>query len=219
MGNKFLGLDSINVLKQYIDEQIKENINDTRLITINAYTYEFNGKRPETPTGGAFDNITAKIIYPAGWNSLKSLIENTDAEELELTLSEGSIWMSVGIIDGDNKSEWSTPIKISGQNGVSVKFAYAYNPDAALNERSKSPQGVNSVNRIEYIWTKYGEDEWTGPTIWAMYSEDASDIYWRYTITNEEDENKQPIPPKKPSIGNEIWSNNIPTVNISAESP
>ena len=42
MANKFLGLDSINVLKQYIDESIVNINNRSRILTIQAYSYHKN---------------------------------------------------------------------------------------------------------------------------------------------------------------------------------
>ena len=71
MANKFLGLDSINVLKDYIDKQILLNEESTRIVTIPAYIYAIDGVVPATPAGGAFDPEGAGITYPNGWSSLK----------------------------------------------------------------------------------------------------------------------------------------------------
>jgi hypothetical protein len=221
MSNKFLGLDTINVLKKYIDEQILLNENSTRIVNLHAYKYvpDSDGK-PETPIGGYYDPEGGNITYPTDWHSLKGLLSVYDDEEaIEDALSEGSIWMSVGISKGNSMfDDWSNPIKISGQNGVSVRFKYSFNRNATPDERTDYPSGVNTNDRIEYVWSKYGEDDWTGPTIWAMYSEDASDIYWRYLVTAEEDENGNPIVPNRPAV-NSNWASNFPVVNISQENP
>lgn len=221
MANKFLGLDSVNVLKDYIDKQILVNNENTKIITVHAYKYVEDGVIPETPNTGSFDPEGANVTYPEGWSSLKVVLNNIgDNEKIEEALSKGAIWLSVGIAEGNIKitDTWSTPVKISGQNGVSVRFAYSYNDKAEESERSKYPKGPNSKNRTEWVWTKYADDEWQGPFIWAMYSTDASDVHWRYLVTSEEDEFGNPIIPNKPSI-NSLWTNTIPTTNISSTNP
>ena len=40
-------------------------------------------------------------------------------------------------------------------------------------------------NRVEYVWTKTGDNNWVGPSIWAMYSKDAREILWRWKVTHE----------------------------------
>ena len=188
MANKFLGLDSINVLKDYIDKQILFNEESTRLITIHAYKYAEDGEVPETPVGGSFDPTGAGVTYPMGWGPLKTVLNNIgNNAAIELALSKGSVWMSIGVAEGSTvmTGTWSTPMKISGQNGVSVRFAYSYDPNAVEADRTLNPSGVNADNRIEYVWTKFGDDNWSGPTIWAVYAKDASDVLYRYTTTAE----------------------------------
>ena len=74
MANKFLGLDSVNVLKDYIDKQILINNENTRVITVYAYKYVEDGVIPETPNHGSFDPEGANVTYPEGWTSLKVLL-------------------------------------------------------------------------------------------------------------------------------------------------
>lgn len=221
MSNKFLGLDTINVLKKYIDEQILLNENNSRIVNLHAYKYTLDEDgQPETPVHGSYDPEGGDLKYPTGWSSLKtvlSMFENAAA--IEDALSKGSIWMSAGISKGNNAFEdWSNPIKINGQNGVSVRFTYSFDADATEDMRTDYPTGVDVNNRIEYVWSKYGEGEWIGPTIWSMYSEDASDIYWRYLITSDEDEDGNPIVPARPTV-NSNWTNNFPVANVSANNP
>lgn len=247
MSNKFLGLDSVNVLKEYIDGQINTSRNSTRVATVQAYAYVtdadagVNGPSspsvppvppetfvPNSEYGSIDDN--GKIHYPNGWNSLNNVLislrgidENAYQENIESALREGSIYMTAGVLEGGYYfNKWSTPVKISGQNGVGIQFKYTYNeganPNVNLEELSDHPNGVNSNNRVEYVWTKYGDDVWEGPFIWAMYSTDASDVHWRYLVTSEEDEFGNPVIPNKPSI-NSLWTNTIPTTNISSTHP
>lgn len=223
MSNKFLGLDTINVLKKYIDERILANENNTRIVNLHVYKYVEDGiGRPETPVGGIYNPEGGNIEYPVEWLSLKAVIDGIGGDDMSAvadSLSKGSIWMSVGVSIGSNEfTEWSTPIKISGENGIDVKFAYAHNDKATEEERTSTPSGVDVNNRVEYVWTKYGDNAWTGPTIWAMYSKDASDIHWRYLVTSEEDEDGNPIVPSKPSVGSN-WMNNFPISNVSTKNP
>ena len=104
-------------------------------------------------------------------------------------------------------------MRVSGQNGVSIKFAYAYAHDASVEERSTTPRGVDVNNRVEYVWTREGEGDWTGPTIWAMYSEDASNVLWRYCVTNTL------TTPERPSVNNPNWSSNLVDRNLSKDYP
>ena len=215
MANRFLGLDSVNVLKDYIDKQILVNNENTKVITVHAYKYVEDGIIPETPNTGSFDPEGANITYPEGWSSLKVVLNNIgDNEKIEEALSKGAIWLSVGIAEGNIRitDTWSTPVKISGQNGVSVRFAYSYDKNATEENRTKYPSGVNSNNRIEYVWTKYADDEWHGPTIWSMYTVDATNVVWRYCLSSGIDENGDPI-------SQTPWSLDLPLQAITDEYP
>lgn len=183
MSNKFLGLDSINVLKEYIDDQIIATSSDISITTIQAYRYVLDvDPAPDAPsiTGADFDTNAVDYVYPTEWSSLKNVIDSL--EDLDDALSKGSIWMTVGVVSGNEKyaSDFSKPIKISGQNGVSIQFRYTFSDDASLssdqiNRLSETPVGVSNSNPTEYVWTRIGTNEWTGPTIWAVYSEDGED--------------------------------------------
>lgn len=216
MSNKFLGLDTINVLKKYIDEQILLNENNSRIVNLHAYKYVLDEDgQPETPVHGSYDPEGGELRYPTNWASLKTVLSAfEDTAAIEDALSKGSIWMSVGISKGNSTFEdWSNPIKINGQNGVSVRFTYSFDPDATVDMRTDYPTGVDVNNRIEYVWSKYGEGEWIGPTIWSMYVEDASDVIWRYRVTNSTD-----IPPRPVNDIDPDWTNSIST-SISDEKP
>lgn len=212
MANKFLGLDSINVLTSYIDQAVSKKTENSLVLTIQAYKYYAFTETPETPIGGGFDFNNGAIIWPAtDWKSLKEVLN--DIEDLEEALADGSIYVSSAVITGKDSVYWSRPMRISGQNGVSVKFAYSYNPNSEAKDRTERPRGVNVDNRVEYVWTKQAEEDWVGPTIWAMYSEDADNVLWRYCVT------KDKVTPNKPSIGDPNWSKNLVDRDLSKEYP
>jgi hypothetical protein len=216
MSNKFLGLDTINVLKKYIDEQILLNETNSRIVNLHAYKYVLNiDGKPETPQKGSYDPEGGEIIYPIGWSSLKTVLSAfVDEAAIENALSEGSIWMSVGVSKGNSTFEdWSNPIKINGQNGVSVRFAYSYDDNATEEERTPYPTGVNTNNRIEYVWSKYGDDNWVGPTIWAMYNDDSSDVLYRYCVTETIDMPNAPASDIDPN-----WTNSA-AASVTDEKP
>jgi hypothetical protein len=124
--NKFLGLDSINVLIDYIDKTIKELINKYTNATITAYKYVAKDNdtnesiTPDTPSNGGINYNTANIIYPDGWNSLQMVLESLNNNEpitkdtenvITAKLEEGDIYMSVGV-QSFGKITWSYPIKM-----------------------------------------------------------------------------------------------------------
>lgn len=194
MSNKFLGLDSINVLVDYIDKEIAIRDNASKLVTIVAYKYVADTDEfPEIPTDGGFDFNGGNIVYPSGWTSLKALLDSIgDNSAIEAALAVGSIYMSTGV-ELANEINWSYPVKISGQNGVSARFAYSYDLNAAEADRTNVPSGVDADHRIEYVWTKYGENDWCGPTIWAMYTQDAAEVLYRYCVTATAEKPNAPV--------------------------
>ena len=216
MANKFLGLDSINVLKDYIDKEILSNEQASRLVTIHAYCYAVDGVALPPLVGGAFDPEGAGVTYPNGWASLKTVLSNIgDNAAIEEALAAGSIWMSVGVSEGNNlmTETWSTPMKVSGQNGVSVRFAYSYDPNAAEADRTSVPSGTDANHPVEYVWTKFDKDPWAGPTVWARYVTDASDVYYRYCTTATADRPNAPIDDIDPN-----WTNSIAS-SITMDKP
>lgn len=225
MANKFLGLDSINVLKKYIDEQLAAANINTRVITIQAYAYYKDGETVIAPSGGGFDTEAIAVEYPNGWYSLKYVLDSLNDEEtgetVDTALANGSIWMSIGVVEGSKIIEWSAPMKVSGQNGISVRFQYSHNANADEQQRTENPKGVDSDNRVEYVWTKTGDNNWEGPAIWAMYAKDAREILWRWKVTGEDDidEGGKPIKPNKPQAGETGWMSNIATTPLSQDMP
>lgn len=104
MANEFLGLNSINVLKSYIDKQVAYVLGAVPISIITAYAYSTE-KLTIPPTGGQItENNT--IEYPKGWTNLNNI---------EGDLDKGAIYMSacefVNGIPSDNG--WSRPIRIT----------------------------------------------------------------------------------------------------------
>lgn len=214
MSNKFLGLDSINVIKEYIDERIVAHTNNLSVVTFQAYRYYEDDETPVSPTAGGYDGVSNVWRYPEGWSSLKDIML-TDPD-----LSTGSIYMSVGVQEGGNPigENWSIPVKISGQNGVSVRFQYSYDPAAGESSRTPNPLGPTSTNPVEYVWTKTGDGEWVGPKLWAKYSETPKSVLWRYCVTADNTD-RTPIVPSRPGVGNDLWSSDISNIDLSQEHP
>ena len=220
MANRFLGLDSINVLKKYIDDQVALLANKSNLITLQAYKYVVNNAEVQAPTGGTYSPIGADIEYPDGWASLQKVLDDIgDTAALENALASGSIWMSVGMAKGVNRfTDWSDPIKISGQNGVSVQFKYTYSDSSTLTSTeiealSNYPLELNNEHRKVYVWARYAGEDWVGPRLWSNYAVDASDVYYRYKVTAEP---SQPTPPE--SDNDSTWMNSA-AISLSNEYP
>ena len=226
--NKFLGINSINVLKQYIDEQILLNENSTRLVTLQVYKYIPNGDIIDMPSGGSFDPAGAGIIWPANdWKSLQSVVNTLgiDPETGDFNYSLvsdklriGSIYMSAGVADGGINfgNNWSNPIKISGENGVTVEFAYAYSQNTPETQRTKYPRGVDSYNTKEYVWMNYNNEGWIGPSLWACFAKNGTDMMYRYRTTatiEEMNGNRGPSHDADPN-----WTTNI-SQSLSNEFP
>ena len=221
--NKFLGINSINVLKQYIDEQILLNENSTRLITLQVYKYIGNNEPIDMPVGGSFDPVGGQIIYPTvNWNSLKAVVNGLgqnaetgeiDYEEVANKLKMGSIYMSAGITEQGTsfKDSWSNPIKISGENGINVQFEYSHNSSGV--GRNKYPKGVDSINNKEYVWIKYGDEDWQGPFLWACYAQNGTDMLYRYCVTATTDVPNAPASDIDPN-----WTNSA-AASVTQDKP
>ena len=226
MANKFLGLDSVNVIIEYINEKLEFVNSNSRVLTLQAYKYSVD--RPTTPVGGSFNSTNGVITYPDNWSSLYNVLKDyDDNEKLKDALNVGSIWMSSGVLLGNQSVTWSTPMKISGQNGLDgIDFRFSYNQVCPQNDRKKVAPVLSEEDGkdIVYYWVKPVEGEWPADDepgmIWMKYTTDGKsgqDIKHQYTLTTIEDidENENPIPPKS----NAMWVNDILTIGISKERP
>lgn len=238
MSNKFLGLNSINVLKKYIDEAIVMNENNTRglkTVTVQAYTYVENGNSIPNISGGSFDPVGSVITYPTGWNSLKAVLdefvdENGDALDLNDVLSNGVIYMSVGTIGKDNSTNnsWSRPIIVSGQNGADgadgASFRFSYTIDGDYSDDVLQLLDEDGKREIYYQYKAVGADKWSSPMIWAKYTTDGRngndgvELLHQYCVTsiNDIDETtKEPIVPNDSNV----WVNDLLNIGLSQENP
>lgn len=231
MSTKFLGLNSINVIKDYIDKQILTiNNNGFKNITVNAYVYVKNGESVPNISGGNFDSTIPAINYPEGWNSLDFVISNIKDEEgnfidLETALSSGAIWMSVGMINAETAlSSWSTPMKISGQNGQpgqdGASFMFSYTIDGEYTSDILQLENIDGKDIIYFKYKPAGSENWSEPGIWAKHTTDGKDgingytTLYRYGISHIEDvdEDGNLIPPTQ-------WVKNILNIGLSKEYP
>lgn len=153
---KFLGLDSINVLKDYIDDRVLTLSGDTRIMTLQAYRFEINGSdNPTAPSSAThecyFDIDNSVFAYPYDmtvdrtdpeakpndWYSLDAVLDacKTEYGSVDDALKVGSIWMTIATLIGKlpRANAYTKPIKISGQNGIDgingnngIKMQFAY---------------------------------------------------------------------------------------------
>lgn len=239
MSNKFLGLNSINVLKAYIDEAIVTNENNTRglkTVTVQAYTYVKNDMNIPNISGGSFDPVGSVITYPTGWDSLKNVIDNLKDEEgnvitLDDALANGVIYMSVGTIGKDNSTNnsWSRPMIVSGQNGADgadgAAFKFSYTIDGEYSEDVLQLLDEDGKREIYYQYKAVGAEEWSSPMIWAKYTTDGRNgndgcqALYRYCATGKDEEGNMIVPVAPASSTDENWNNTILNVSISEETP
>lgn len=238
MSNKFLGLNSINVLKKYIDEAIVMNENNTRglkTVTVQAYTYVENGNSIPNISGGSFDPVGSVITYPTGWNSLKAVLdafvdEDGNALDLNDVLSSGVIYMSVGTIGKDNSTNnsWSRPMIVSGQNGADgadgAAFRFSYAIDGEYSSDVLEIANEDGKREIYYQYKADGAEEWSSPMIWAKYTTDGRngndgvELLHQYCVTSINDIDETTKAPIVPNDSN-VWVNDLLNIGLSQENP
>ena len=147
---------------------------------------------PATPTGGHWDSSNGSFTPPEGWSRTDNLT--------------GIIWMSTGIFKDDTGTllgSWSTPVRISGEDGVpgtdglTLEFIYKLTPTylekPALNVIdspntngyvpsgwTNNPQGITVDNQCEWVSTRKKElggawQNWNTPTIWSKWGVNGQD--------------------------------------------
>ena len=147
---------------------------------------------PATPTGGHWDSSNDSFTPPEGWSRTDNLT--------------GIIWMSTGIFKDDTGTllgSWSTPVRISGEDGVpgtdglTLEFIYKLTPTylekPALNVTdspntngyvpsgwTNNPQGITVDNQCEWVSTRKKElggawQNWNTPTIWSKWGVNGQD--------------------------------------------
>lgn len=141
---------------------------------------------PATPTGGHWDSSNGSFTPPEGWSRTDNLT--------------GIIWMSTGIFKDDTGTllgSWSTPVRISGEDGapgtdgLTLEFIYKLTPTSlevpALNVTdspntngyvpsgwTNNPQGITVDNQCEWVSTRRKElrgawQNWNTPVIWSKW--------------------------------------------------
>lgn len=141
---------------------------------------------PDTPTGGHWNSATNEFTPPIGWSRTDKL--------------EGIVWMSSGIFRADTgklTDEWTTPVRVTGQDGsngidgTNIEFIFKLtetslespylditdspNTNNYIPEGwTDSPTGISVEYQCEWISTRRKEksgswSNWTEPTIWSKW--------------------------------------------------
>ena len=147
---------------------------------------------PATPTGGHWNSTNDVFTPPEGWSRTDNLT--------------GIIWMSTGIFKDDTGTllgSWSTPVRISGEDGtpgsdgLTIEFIYKLTPTSLtvpelnltdspnVNDYIPSgwkdrPTGIDVENQCEWVSTRkrnQGEawQNWTKPAIWSKWGVNGQD--------------------------------------------
>lgn len=147
---------------------------------------------PATPTGGHWDSSNDSFTPPEGWSRTDNLT--------------GIIWMSTGIFKDDTGTllgSWSTPVRISGEDGVpgtdglTLEFIYKLTPTSLKRPElnvidspntngyvpsgwTNNPQGITVDNQCEWVSTRKKElggawQNWNTPVIWSKWGVNGQD--------------------------------------------
>lgn len=222
--NKFLGLDSINVITEYIKQYVNKKQEESQVITLQVYKY--SSEQPQAPTNDTHYDFENNSLIPDlsqganAWNKLSAitdyLVETYGS--VNAALEEGSIWMSSGLQYGSTVESWSTPMKVSGENGkAGVQFAFSYKKDTPEKDRSLVPLDLEDTDekRTIYYWMKNIDGEWIDNElpgkVWARFTQNGVSgmkTVFQYHLTGIKDVDKddKPIAPKHNS---EYWTNGI----------
>ena len=96
---KFLGLDSIDVLIKYIDSKIEENSSDIRVCTLQLFKYLKSNDDINYPSNDIFyDFDTSTISFPNNYeDSLLSSIFHLFMKNIVFKMcKQGLLWLSNG---------------------------------------------------------------------------------------------------------------------------
>lgn len=110
------GVDTTNMVpRDYANavRNIVNNITVENISLIPILIFQYSATRPTKPDGGSWNSETGEITLPDGWYSDISL----DYESANKT---EPLWMSNAVFSssGEVYKTWSTPIRISGRDGV-----------------------------------------------------------------------------------------------------
>lgn len=147
---------------------------------------------PDTPTGGHWNSATNEFTPPAGWSRTDKL--------------EGIVWMSSGIFRADTGElidEWTTPVRVTGQDGsngtdgTSIEFIFKLtetsleppyldvtdspNTNEYIPEGwADSPTGISAEYQCEWVSTRRKDEDgtwsnWAEPAIWSKWGVNGTD--------------------------------------------
>lgn len=170
---------------------------------LTAFVFKSSETTPSKPVGGSWNSDTNVFTPPTGWYT-------TDQNMV------GTIWMSWAVFQtaGTIQGEWSTPVRITGENGKdgqdgkSIEFIYkvsnrvpnSSNKPSSVNEDGSVPDGwtdhptgVSESNQYEWMCVRTKTDDlwsdWNGPTVWSKWGANGKDgdgveYIYKRTTTN-----------------------------------
>lgn len=170
---------------------------------LTAFVFKSSETTPSKPVGGSWNSDTNVFTPPTGWYT-------TDQNMV------GTIWMSWAVFQtaGTIQGEWSTPVRITGENGKdgqdgkSIEFIYkvsnrvpnssdkpsSVNEDGSVPDGwTDHPTGVSESNQYEWMCVRTKTDDlwsdWNGPTVWSKWGANGKDgdgveYIYKRTTTN-----------------------------------
>lgn len=170
---------------------------------LTAFVFKSSEITPSKPVGGSWNSDTNVFTPPTGWYT-------TDQNMV------GTIWMSWAVFQttGTIQGEWSTPVRITGENGKdgqdgkSIEFIYkvsnrvpnssdkpsSVNEDGSVPDGwTDHPTGVSESNQYEWMCVRTKTDDlwsdWNGPTVWSKWGANGKDgdgveYIYKRTTTN-----------------------------------
>lgn len=170
---------------------------------LTAFVFKSSETTPSKPVGGSWNSDTNVFTPPTGWYT-------TDQNMV------GTIWMSWAVFQtaGTIQGEWSTPVRITGENGKdgqdgkSIEFIYkvsnrvpnssdkpsSVNEDGSVPDGwTDHPTGVSESNQYEWMCVRTKTDDlwsdWNGPTVWSKWGANGKDgdgveYVYKRTTTN-----------------------------------
>lgn len=170
---------------------------------LTAFVFKSSETTPSKPVGGSWNSDTNVFTPPTGWYT-------TDQNMV------GTIWMSWAVFQtaGTIQGEWSTPVRITGENGKdgqdgkSIEFIYkvsnrvpnSSDKPSSVNEDGSAPDGwtdhptgVSESNQYEWMCVRTKTDDlwsdWNGPTVWSKWGANGKDgdgveYIYKRTTTN-----------------------------------
>lgn len=170
---------------------------------LTAFVFKSSEITPSKPVGGSWNSDTNVFTPPTGWYT-------TDQNMV------GTIWMSWAVFQtaGTIQGKWSTPVRITGENGKdgqdgkSIEFIYkvsnrvpnssdkpsSVNEDGSVPDGwTDHPTGVSESNQYEWMCVRTKTDDlwsdWNGPTVWSKWGANGKDgdgveYIYKRTTTN-----------------------------------